>query len=229
MKKSTIRKLLIIAVIILSPFAYCQIRYPSYTYRYKVIVEVETPQGIKTGSSVVQVYTTESMESLKVVSSNGLYIKGEGTIVDIAEGKTLFVLLNGAPSEGNPHALIYNAIPPHPTINTMKYYGTLKNAKGILPRDKYPRMVYFEDINKPISVKEVNPDNMEEFFGKGVKIKQITVETTKDKLEWKMEKKLPWLSEYYNKRLNGDRYSSTDAKNRFANTMASGLFATKKE
>lgn len=217
---------IILAIIILVPFAYCQIKYPSYTYRYKVTVEVETPQGLKTGSSVVEVHEQQAVKSLKIIWNDQMNIKGEGTIVDIAEGKTLFVLLNGAPSEGNPHALIYSAIPiPKGYGRYDKYYANLKNAKGVLPRDKYPRMVYFEDINKPISVKEVNPDNMEEYFGKGVKIKQITVETTRDKLEWKMEGKLKWLREYDNKLFDGRTVNTTKAENPIANSLGSGDFA----
>ncbi|MES2677609.1 MAG: hypothetical protein V4612_04775 [Pseudomonadota bacterium] len=145
MQKSTIKKLLITTTIILSPILYWQIKYPSYTYRYKVTVEVETPQGIKTGSSVVEVHTNRYPGWVILSSANVVVdkkIKGEGTIVDIAEGKTLFVLLNGAPSEGNPHALIYNAVKaPEGYGRYDKYYANTKNAKGILPRDKYPRMV----------------------------------------------------------------------------------------
>ena len=110
MNKSTIKKLLITAAIILSPVACWQIKYPSYTYRYKVTVEVDTPQGVKSGSSVVEVHTTQYPGWVILSGGNDVQdmnLKGEGTIVDIAEGKTLFVLLNGAPSEGNPHALIH--------------------------------------------------------------------------------------------------------------------------
>jgi hypothetical protein len=151
-----------------------------------MVVEVETPEGIKSESSVVEVRTTES--SNKILSTDKVYIRGEGVFIDFANCKTLFVLLHGSELSSYPHALIYDAIPyggsgPGNSHNRMKYYGTLKNAKGVVPPEKYPRMVYFEDINDPLSVKRVTLENMEDIFGEGVEIKQITVQTTNTKLQ----------------------------------------------
>ncbi|MFT5704039.1 MAG: hypothetical protein ACI9TO_001421 [Rickettsiales bacterium] len=222
--------LIILALIILLPIAYCQIKYPSYTYRYKMTVEVETPQGIKSGSSVVEVLMSQDVGWVLLGSSARvrMRIKGEGAFVDIADGKTLFVLLQGSPKASRPHSLM-NDILPRRSDSGISYLDRLKNAKGILPRDKYPRMVYFEDINDPLSVKRVDPEDMEEFFGEGVKLKQIMIETTKDKLEWKMVGKLKWLLEYYINQLDGNRYYGMETKYKFANSMSAGSFSSKKE
>jgi hypothetical protein len=151
--------------------------------------------------------------------------------VDIADGKTLFVLLQGSPKASRPHSLM-NDILPRRSDSGISYLDRLKNAKGILPRDKYPRMVYFEDINDPMSVKRVDPEDMEEFFGEGVKIKQIIIETTKDSLEWKMVGKLKWLLEYRGKgKLDGQTTeiltNAIYVKNRVANSLGTGDFSTK--
>jgi hypothetical protein len=222
--------LIILALLILLPITYCQIKYPSYTYRYKMTVEVETPQGIKSGSSVVEVLMSQDVGWVILGSSARvrMRIKGEGAFVDIADGKTLFVLLQGSPKASRPHSLM-NDILPRRSDSGISYLDRLKNAKGILPRDKYPRMVYFEDINDPLSVKRVDPEDMEEFFGAGVKLKQIMIETTKDKLEWKMAGKLKWLLEYYINQLDGNRYYGMETKYKFANSMSAGSFSSKKE
>lgn len=236
-KSSKIIKLLILALIILFPTACWKIRYPSYTYRYKVIVEVETPEGLKTGSSVVEVHTNQYPGWLILSSSDvasEMKIKGEGTIVDITEGKTLFVLLNGAVSEGRPHALIHSAIPvpsdeyKNDIRKFNKFYGTLKDARGVLPKDKYPRMVYFEDINQPISVKKINQENFGEVFGEGVNIKQIIVESTNDELEWKIWERLKWLPDYYGgRKFDGNRYQANESTNKFANSLGASSFSIK--
>jgi hypothetical protein len=179
--------------------------YPSYKYRYKMTVEVETPQGIKTGSSVIEVHSTFMPGWMGLNSSDrvgGIRISGEGAFVDVAEGKTLFVLLGGSPKSRNPHSLLTDAVPfsrkngdkSGPTqYEYMRYYGTLKNAKGILPRDEYPRMVSaIVTNNRNIEFQVIETGQIEKVFGTDIKIRQIIVETTNDPLEWKMRKLSMW-------------------------------------
>ena len=50
--------LAIVAAIILAPLCFYfgyRLLYPTYTYRYRLALEVETPDGIRSGSSVIEV------------------------------------------------------------------------------------------------------------------------------------------------------------------------------
>jgi hypothetical protein len=60
------------------------------TFRYKLTLEVETPDGVKSGSSVVQETTTEIWFPARGVSSHD---KGEALYVDLGPGRRPLVAL----------------------------------------------------------------------------------------------------------------------------------------
>jgi hypothetical protein len=67
--------------------------YPTCTFRYKLIAEVMTPDGLKTGSSVIEV----RYSSVHPLPNPGRWrsdtANGEAVYVDLGGGKNLFVLL----------------------------------------------------------------------------------------------------------------------------------------
>ncbi|MEP6868046.1 MAG: hypothetical protein ABJA20_05980, partial [Novosphingobium sp.] len=67
----------------------------SVSYRYRMTVEVETPQGLKSGSSVIQVVQTEQ-QGLEG-SHLDVRVTGEAVAVDLPGGQTVFALLDGKP------------------------------------------------------------------------------------------------------------------------------------
>jgi hypothetical protein len=73
-------------------WVYIQINHPTCTFRYKLTAEVMTPEGLKTGSSVVEVSYGSQVAPL---AQGGRYdtLLGEATYVDLGHGKNLFVTL----------------------------------------------------------------------------------------------------------------------------------------
>ncbi|MGX4768983.1 hypothetical protein ACWAUC_04155 [Bradyrhizobium guangdongense] len=63
----------------------------------------------------------------------------------------------------------------------------------------------FADINDPKSVIEVDPNNLPATLGQGINWNEITLEMTDELITTGIEKKLPWLSAYFenNFRLDG--------------------------
>ena len=61
-------------------------------------------------------------------------------------------------------------------------------------------MVRFRDIKKPATVEAVDPANLAASFGKGVKLKRILIQITDDDVTTGIEKKLPSLLGYLEKR-----------------------------
>ncbi len=63
------------------------------TYRYRLTVEVDTPKGLKSGSGVVEVHTTEqgswNIDSPGLISTE---VYGEAVAVDLPSGSTLFAV-----------------------------------------------------------------------------------------------------------------------------------------
>lgn len=63
-----------------------------------------------------------------------------------------------------------------------------------MPREHYPLLVTFEDINHPASVRRVNPGDLSATFGPGYRLNTITLSITDEPVtEEKVETVLGWL------------------------------------
>ena len=173
---------------------YNYVTYPSYTYRYRMTVEVETPEGVKTGSSVVEIYNNQipvSMAGLFGGHYNWMNIEGEGVFVEIGDGKILFL-----DKISNDHIMdILVDTFPIPIVDekdkkivyridnireVMKYYGTLINSKAEVSEKNFPTMLAVVNKNNQEDIQRVNSENMEEVFGEGIKLKRVVIEMTQN-------------------------------------------------
>ena len=186
---------------------------PSGTWRYRMTVTVETPEGLKTGSAVREVHFAHSKPTppSKRISGIKRRFKGEAVAVNLGERGVLFALLKGY-VYGNYYEMIPRyAFPTEPgyyTTEGFEYYSQLKDAKTTLTPTQYPMFVMFRDINDPktiVPLMELEPDNQrppvysitanhfEKYFGEGVKLKEITIEMTDDPVTWGIEEFIAWL------------------------------------
>ena len=227
--------------------------YPSGTLRYKMTVVVETPEGIKTGSAVREVYIGRSPQLFGSTSSGkALLTKGEAVVVDLGQRGVLFALMRGASGSDYGHQIVFDAFPSPGSTEPLssagiRYYRSLKNAKVTLKPEQYPMFVRFREMKDPKTVESVYQavpydgrndkgfyigtayhitDHFEETFGAGVKLKEVTIEVTDDSVMIGLVKLLPWLPEYYDKGLDGDLFGNFKAKNLLANFLSSGAFST---
>lgn len=193
---------LLVGTAVLS-LAGCGVFGKSVRYRYRMAVEVETPMGLKTGSSVIQVVETES-QGLEG-SHLDVRVTGEAVAVDLPGGQTLFALLDGKPVAAITMQL------PEKDADWYQIGKQLKRQNGVydVPRDGptpfsryhshpemeswWPMLVHFRDINDPKSVERINPDTAEASLGAGMRIRRITVQITDDAVTNGIEKRLGWL------------------------------------
>lgn len=174
----------------------------SSSYRYRMTVEVETPQGIKSGSSVMEVRLARGMA---IGDQSGVTsgVFGEAVVVDLPDGP-LFVLLQ-VPDAGPPlqdivpYALLgRRSDGPDGVMADGSKLGSawFSEYRAELPRTRdngpqvssnnWPMMVRFRDINDPKSVERVDSE--------AAGVKRIVVETTSDDVTVGIEKQLVWLS-----------------------------------
>lgn len=172
-------------------------------YRFRMTVEVETPQGLKTGSSVYEVLAFKTSELITGGTSSNATLKGEALAVDLPGGKTLFALLrmaNGTSSDDHIGIMSMKAMDPA-MINTEKDRTARRISSGdgikspveVAPVD-YPLLVTFADNSDPTSLVRVDPTNLAVNFGVDVKLKRIVVEITKEHVTVGLEKRLRWLN-----------------------------------
>ena len=167
--------------------------------RYKVTVEVDTPLGLRTGSSVVE---TD-------MDDNG-FTFGQAPYVDLGGGRYLFALLNDPFSKRIMYRLAFNVLQyPElkPPLDRKKHlYVQAKDMKpfGVVRREDYPMLVTFGDINDPKTVREVDP---------GI-VRRITFQVVDqdEPLTVGLEEKFAWAIDG-NITLSGDQYRKiSDAK-----------------
>jgi hypothetical protein len=207
--------------------------FPSGALRYRLTIDVEADGTIHTGSGVIEVSFARQGWSDTQTLGMKPSIKGEAIAVDLGARGVLFALLKGVPT-GDRN---YVSAPPAMAVKEFKLAPSVGSLKGEdLPRlskistraevpvGRLPMIVRFRDLNDPMSVEQVDPGNLEKSFGGGARIVRATIETTRDAVTWGIERRLPWLTEYQSKLLDGRRIHTIEAPNRLANSLGSGSF-----
>ncbi len=220
------KKLGIIALILLGIYGFWKMSYPSGTFRYRLTLVVDDNGKQVIASSVRQV-TVRDGPRLTPESNPTTTLHGEAVVVDLGEKGVFFALLRSKDSVDYGYNIVYDAFPNlgGTTPKGIRAYSNLK-AKKELSFDKIPMLVRFRNINDPKTVELVDPNDLEKTFGKGVKLVSATLEMTDENVTTGVEKWLPWIGEYRNKLFDGNTIMTGDAKNRLANDLGTGAFST---
>lgn len=177
------------------------------TYRYRLTVEVDTPEGLRTGSSVIEVATrTVRPGSNPSGIAVSFKVRGEAAAVDLGERGVLFALLK---SEGTSEwaARIMMLLSPkyagegfierfdnmHDLVGVIELPRTFPRHGFLDERSAYPMLVTFGDLADPTTVARVDPDDLADSFGEGVSLRRITVEMTDDPVTTGIGERLGWL------------------------------------
>ena len=210
-------------------------------YRFRLVINVETPDGPRVGSGVIEVRWSDS--SFKVI--------GEAVPIDLPNGETLFVLLQSRgdvdwasksvtwipedlrkswampKSEGGPPASERGKFFWH---NVAAFRGTVPVPRTRkLPSsvvENYPLIVRCADANDPSTIAEVDPDKFSKSLGSGYSLVSIIATFTDAPVSTGIRKRLPWIDDYDRRdaRLNGST-SVAIATNDLADNLGAGAFS----
>jgi len=190
-----------LAALIGISYLYIQWVYPTHKLRYRLIVEVMTPDGLKTGSSVIESKREEHIVFIPGVLPVSWRVTGEAVFVDLGDGKNLIVTLTNS-SSGRKDSVSAAGLPysPGPDLKVLGYPARWRAVKRLKTRniapERLPTTVTFTDINDPKTVKRVDPLNLAATFGEGYALKRATVEVTRDAVSEGIAGKLGWLGPY---------------------------------
>ena len=168
--------------------------------RYKIILDVDTPSGVKSGSSVVE----------SDFRQDGLTF-GQAPFVDLGNGSYLFALLTDPFSKKTLYGIVLNALR-YPDLRPplddpqASAFAQAKRSKpqATLHRLDYPMLVTFSNIKDSKSVSEVDPDDLVASFGAGYRLDQITIQVVdqEEPLTEGLEDILTWIGSYPETRLS---------------------------
>src|SRR4051794_5469138 len=136
-----------------------QIRINRPGHKYRLAVEVETPEGVKSASGVLSVHPDRGY------SRHGSTLtKGDAVWVDLGGGKSLVALLahlddKGLELDGMNFAALraFNAAGRKATFNAMNRMTGTAPVTGVL----VPALAAFGDTSDPATMRVVKPDDFE--------------------------------------------------------------------
>lgn len=195
----------------------------SQVYRYRLTVDVETPQGASSGSTVREIkwIPQKSVSATEFITRQ----EGEAVAVDLPGGETLFVLMDvdgheaiqaavGRGGGGDVKALLDRAsadraVYPYPPEEALR-------ARNL----SYPKMVRFRDLADPKTAEFVPPGDLASAFGPGVSLKRIALQIVDEPVSKDIPKRLPWRARFPKGKLNGDRFEDLTKREAAAHLSA---------
>ena len=181
------KKVLIVLAILAIPVLAFRLWWgPTFSYRYKLTVEVETPTGIRSSASVIAIRHTPGPKNfLGRMGSDPDKMQGEAVFVDLGEGRHVVMLL---PDTGTAFRAFGLDQSPEFREGRAHLHDLVSRlplgSKVALKVPEIPVMVTFADRVDPTSfkivyrtTKHVVPiDDFASLFGPGYALKAVTLE-----------------------------------------------------
>ncbi|BAB54832.1 hypothetical protein [Mesorhizobium japonicum] len=224
------RNTVIVAMALLAVWLYSGrlLGFRSWEWHQKLVLEVDTPTGTKTGGSTVAIHASTDPKWVPISAADGIRseVKGEASFVEISPGKYLFATVDS----NSPAERAAFTFPAKKGVNAYDQLDAIERVREARTvwRGKYPDLFTFLNNSDPSSVEKVDPNNLEASFGPGVFLKRITLEITNEPVtDGAIGKILAWLPDYYKTQFDGSqgivyvgKYESP------ANSLSSGAFKT---
>ncbi|WMT71539.1 hypothetical protein [Bradyrhizobium sp. Ash2021] len=182
-----------------------QIRINRPGHKYRLTVEVETPQGSKSASGVLAVHPDRGYSRGGHTST-----KGDAIFVDLGGGKNLVALLAHIDKKLDLDDINYVALRAYTAAGGKRVsFNEMNRLTGSVPvKDALiPVLVTFADPANPGTARAISPDDAEAALGKGYRLQGITADVVPNGL-WPLDfggalgepvtrgilAKLPWLN-----------------------------------
>ena len=179
-----------------------QIRINRPGHKYRLTVEVETPDGIKSASGVMAVHPDRSYSRGGQTRTNG-----DAVFVDLGGGKNLLALLAHIDQSVDLDGMNYMALRAYNVAGRKVSFNDMTRMTGAVPLTGalIPVLVTFISPDDPATARAVPPDDLEAALGKGFRLHGISAEVVPNGL-WPLdfggplgepvtrgiEAKLPW-------------------------------------
>jgi hypothetical protein len=181
-----------------------QIRINRPGHKYRLTVEVETPEGVKSASGIMAVHPDRSYSR-----GGRTRTKGDAVFVDLGGGKNLVALLAHVDKPVDLDGMNYVALRAYNAAGRKVSFNEMSRMTGAVPVQGalIPVLVTFVDSADPRTARAVPPDQLEAALGRGFHLHGISAEVVPNGL-WPLdfsgllgepvtrgiETRLPWLS-----------------------------------
>jgi len=179
-----------------------QIRINRPGHKYRLTVEVETPEGLKSAKGVMAVHPDRGYSR-----SGHTTTKGDAVLVDLGGGKNLVALLAHRDNTVDLDGMNYVALRAYKAAGQNVSFNEMSRMTGAVPVTGalIPILVSFTDLSNPATARTVPPDNLAAVLGQGFRLHRMTAEVVPNGI-WPLdfggrlgepvtrgiEAKLPW-------------------------------------
>jgi len=187
-----------VALIIGSGVAFCWIGYPIYTYRYRIIVDVNVEGKSVSAQRVieVQIHTQPNLLANPTIRPT---VRGEAVFIDLGNGRNLVALLASGPAGSNvdyPTRVVPATFKVSYGDSDLPKLAALK-GRADLPASMMPTLVSFSDPKDPKSVHLLKPNDLGDALGQGAVLQNISIEMTSAAVSApQIVAHLPWIGNY---------------------------------
>lgn len=142
-------------------------------HKYRMTVEVDTPEGIKSGSGVLSVHPDRGY------SRHGHTVtRGDAIYVDLGGGKNLVALLAHLDKTIDLDGINYVALRAYKAAGRNPSFNEMSRMTGVVPVTGalIPVLLTFADPSDPSTARSVPPGDLAAVFGKGFQLHDIIAE-----------------------------------------------------
>lgn len=184
-----------------------QIRLGRPEYKYRLTIEVKTPQGVKSASGVMSVHPNRGYTG---TGSGGTRIKGDAIFVDLGGGGNVVMLLLHDAAKATTDGMNYLPITAFAGVGRRISFLEVRRQSEVVPvkGDAIPLLVSFADPADPKTARLLKPDDVEATLGKGVQLAGVTLAVVPvgwwpldfggvlgEPVTRSIDKKLPWVTQ----------------------------------
>jgi hypothetical protein len=194
------RSLLITLMVFVAAVTVYKWLYPTYSYRYRLAIGIETDGELHSGSSVIEVIWNAHF--LPELVSFSPELRGQAALVDLgSRGVVVATLVAKDWGWHNTNAgwgtlwLVPRAFGVDDTIDGLPAVAHL-GGKRELDLNNLPRLLWFSNPQDPHTARTILVDDIASVLGPSVRFAGASIEMTSDPLVIDIRQKLPWVDLY---------------------------------
>jgi hypothetical protein len=216
-------------VIVAAAVVWWSIANPTYVHRFRLAIEVQVDGEVRSGSSVIEVRTTDYNVGMPGAQGVRSRVLGQAVLVDLGKGRNVIATLGIGPAgsvDGIANLTFTAFLPNRPALK----HRDVPALTGSAPlAERYvPTLVTFSDLGDPKTARVIAPEEFEQVFGGEVRFRRAFIEMMPagswpfNTIGWPaslagepitrgLEKKMPWLPhpQYLSGRFGCDSYKES--------------------